>query len=213
MTRQIVSPPHGFVGVSGSALPFYLNSDDACEEKVGFTTEEPSQKSWVGVWDNVSSDDSTVEDEIVGSGLLTGIQLAEAYSHHFLVPVFDPDLSRPLPLDPSVARLLPQQFCSENLIVPLADDGTTIDVAIVSPQGLMLREEVLRISQRTMRAFFATKEVVAKAFEEIYKFQGTQATGDAASPTDSIAFTPVASSESIDVEPSIGGTSGSDGRA
>lgn len=124
------------------------------------------------VWERCPASGKTFEESLIESGVITSRELAEAYSRQYLLPLFDPPANQPLPIDPEVGQLLPGRICLDAMMAPLADDGTTLDVAIVSPEALRARDEVLRITGRQMRPLFATLEVVESILAILYSEDG-----------------------------------------
>lgn len=120
------------------------------------------------IWERCPASGKTFEESLIESRVISSKQLAEAYSQQYLLPLFDPPSDQPPPIDPAVAQLLPGRVCLDAMLAPLADDGTTLDVAIVSPEALRARDEVLRISGRQMRPMFASLEVVESILAILY---------------------------------------------
>ena len=118
---------------------------------------------------NPLAGDVTFEELVIRSGLADERQIAQAYSNHYLLPLFDPPADAPSPIDCSVARLLPFALCIDHLIAPLSDDGQTLEVAVVSPDSLSLAESIKRITGRQMRAMFAPRSVVKQLLADLYR--------------------------------------------
>lgn len=104
----------------------------------------------------------SVEEAIIRSGLADELQIAEAYANHYLMPLFDPPADSPPPVDPAVARVLPSRLCRDHVIAPLADDGKTLEVAVYSPDALLLADEIKLLTGRHMRPVFATISVIER---------------------------------------------------
>ena len=124
------------------------------------------------IWDLCPASGKTFEESLIESGVISSRALAESYSKQYLLPFFDPPGNSPPPIDPSVRELLPSRICFDAMMAPLADDGTSIDVAIVSPETLKAREEVLRLTGRQMRPLFASLDVVESILAILYGEQG-----------------------------------------
>jgi type II secretory ATPase GspE/PulE/Tfp pilus assembly ATPase PilB-like protein len=95
-------------------------------------------------------------------------QLAEAYAQRYLMPCFDPPGVVLPPIDPRLSTLLPARLCRDAQIVPLADDGQTIDVAVVSPDAFAVREQIENECGRKMRPMFAPLDVVDGLIDSLY---------------------------------------------
>ena len=124
------------------------------------------------LYEDVSTQNGvSIESLVTRSGLLSEREVAEAYANHYLLPVFDPPAESPPPIDPSVATLLPYEFCRDHHVVPLSDDGKTMEVAICTPDSLLLADDILAITHRHMRALFAPISVVDRITMSLYARQ------------------------------------------
>lgn len=94
--------------------------------------------------------------------------IAQAHGNHYLLPVFDPPSDVPLPVDPSVGELLGRQFCSEHKLAPIATEGHFIDIAVSSPESLLLSETIQTQTGRHMRPMFAPLSVVERLLVTLY---------------------------------------------
>ncbi|WP_164103006.1 GspE/PulE family protein [Candidatus Laterigemmans baculatus] len=110
----------------------------------------------------------SIEESLLRAGLADEHQIARAYSDHYLLPIFDPPPEEAPPVDRQVASLLPAQLCREHRIAPLADDGTTLDVAIFSPDSLWLADDLRLLCGRHMRPFFTPLSVIEKLLHLLY---------------------------------------------
>lgn len=113
-------------------------------------------------------DDVSFEESLIRSGLADERQVAKAYSDQYLFPLFDPPDDAPLPVDASVASLLPASYCFQNTIAPLSDDGQTVEIALLSPESLTLMDDIRARTGRQMRAFFAAKSVIQCILKDLY---------------------------------------------
>ena len=107
------------------------------------------------LWDDTASDESSLQEKITRAGIVSEKEIAQAYGQHYLIAVFDPPLDTPPPIDPRVARILPESFCRAHKIAPLSDDGHTLEIAVASPESLALSDEIRLLTQRQMRPLFA----------------------------------------------------------
>ena len=124
----------------------------------------------LAVYDSVD-DKTDVHAALVQSGLLGDDQLADLYCEHYLLQRFDPPGESFDSIDASVAALLPAQFCVRHRIVPLSDDGTTLQIAIDGPDGLLLADDIRFHTGRQMRAMFATPSIVNAGIVQLYGLQ------------------------------------------
>jgi type IV pilus assembly protein PilB len=112
--------------------------------------------------------DVSVEELIIRSGLADEDQIARAYANHYLMPMFDPPADSPPPVDRSVASVLPSRLCRDHVIAPIADDGQTLEVAVYSPDALLLADEIKLLTGRHMRPLFATISVIERLLIVLY---------------------------------------------
>ncbi|GAA5506014.1 GspE/PulE family protein [Novipirellula caenicola] len=103
-------------------------------------------------------------------------ELAQQYAKYYALPFFDPPEDAPLPIDPGIAERLPSQWCFRNQVAPLSDDGKIVEVAVVEPDGLLLADEIRRLTGRQMQPLFATATVMDRLINTLY--------GDELSTTD-----------------------------
>ncbi|XZE54016.1 GspE/PulE family protein [Planctomycetaceae bacterium SH139] len=120
------------------------------------------------IWDSCPAAGQTFEESLLEAGITDAYALAEAYAQHYLLPLFDPPADEPPPIDPSIAAALPAGVCCDNLLVPLADDGLTLEVAIVSPDALRLKEQLEEETGRVIRPMFAPLSVVERLLAFLY---------------------------------------------
>lgn len=105
---------------------------------------------------------------LVQSGLVSEREIATAYSNHYLLPLFDPPDESFESIDNGVASCLPLEFCRRHRIVPLSDDGSTLDVAIDCPDSLRLADEVRSHCNRQMRPLFAIARIIDALTAHLY---------------------------------------------
>ncbi len=95
-------------------------------------------------------------------------ELAQQYAKYYALPFFDPPDDAPLPIDPGIAGTLPSGWCFRNQVAPLSDDGKTVEVAVVSPDSLLLADEIRRLTGRQMQPLFATVTVMDRLIDTLY---------------------------------------------
>ncbi|MEM0927514.1 MAG: hypothetical protein AAGJ83_15820, partial [Planctomycetota bacterium] len=96
-------------------------------------------------------------------------QLAESYSQHYLIPLFQPSADRPPPVDPSIAAILPESYCRQHRIAPLSDIGSLLEVAICHPESIQLADEIQGLTGRKMRPFFATRATIERVCDLLFR--------------------------------------------
>ncbi|NND98738.1 MAG: type II/IV secretion system protein [Pirellulaceae bacterium] len=163
------------------------------------TINQLDPEQLVELWNSPMKDDVTIEESIIRCGLADERQIAAAYAGHYLMPVFDPPADSPPPVAPEIASVLPSRLCRDHLIAPLSDDGSTLEVAVFSPDSLLLADEVKLLTGRQMRPLFAPLSVIERLLNVLYE-EGSWS--DAISSTTSANFEEVDEAEDIDDEDS-----------
>ena len=119
-----------------------------------------------------SKDSSPVEQLLVQKNLATDRDIAAAYSEYLLVPLYEPPTSG-LALDRELSRFLPEKLCRDQLIVAVAHQGTTLDVAFVSPHEMLIVDELQLITGFTIRPLITTQSIVEGLIGYLYSSEGT----------------------------------------
>jgi type IV pilus assembly protein PilB len=121
------------------------------------------------LYDQISAEEQgSIEQHLIHAGLLNHHQLAEFYSNYYLLPLFDPPQDSPLPVDPSLASLLPGEFWVQHQIAPLSDDGKTLEVAVFTPDALVLADVIRARTGLQMRPIFSTLDVIGRVLRALY---------------------------------------------
>ena len=149
------------------------------------------------LYNSPSKGEVSFEEMVIRSGVADERQIAEAYARHYLMPLFDPPSDTPPPVDPEVASILPSRLCRDHLIAPLSDDGQTIEVAVFSPDSLLLADEVKLITGRQMRPLFTTLSVIERLLNVLYE-EGSWTSS--VSSTSTASFEEVEDQEELDDE-------------
>ena len=116
-------------------------------------------------------------------------RIAQSHGRHYLLPVFDPPSDAPSPIDPSVGDLLCGQFCREHKLVPIATEAHFIDIAVTSPESLLLSEIIQEKTGRHMRPMFAPSSVVERLLSTLYPVHDQAIDSSEFKPIDSCALT------------------------
>src|SRR5438132_3467989 len=119
-----------------------------------------------------TKDSSPLEGILVKKGLVSDHDIARAYSEYLLVPLFEPTVGGP-PLDRALGRLLPEKLCRDQLIAPIAVDGEILETAFVSPNEMLVIDEVQLLTGLTVRPFIASRSVVEGLLENLYSAGGS----------------------------------------
>lgn len=127
--------------------------------------------------------DIAFEELAIDRGVADERFIAEAYAKHYLMPTFDPPRSAgPPPINAQVAALLPADLCRQHRIAPLSDDGRTLEVAIFSPDSLVLADQIKWMTGRQMRPLFTKLSVIRQLISMLY--------GDATTPLELPSIAP-----------------------
>ena len=118
-----------------------------------------------------AKDSSPLEAILVKKGLASDHDVALAYSEYLLVPLYEP-AAQELPKDRSLARLLPEKLCRDQLIAPIAVSGETLDLAFVSPNEMLIVDEIQLLTGLTVRPLIASRSVVEGLIEGLYSSSG-----------------------------------------
>lgn len=129
-----------------------------------------------------SKDDVTVEETLIHAKLATEREIAEAYANHYLVTFFDPaDDERPV--SPELSTLLPAKLCRDHWIVPIAANHEIIDLAVFSPDSLLLLDELTLLTGHEIRPMFATLSTIERMLAVVFE-EGTWSPTSATSGAD-----------------------------
>lgn len=155
------------------------------------------------LWQSVGKDDVAIEESIIRCGVASESQIAHSYSQHYLVPLFDPPPDSPPPIDRSIASLLPNRLCRDHLIAPLVDKDGVLEVAIFSPESLLLADEIKLLTGRQMRPMFAPLSVIERLLNLLYEEAGWNTAVPVSTSTN---FEEVDDSDEMDEEEAVEAT-------
>jgi type IV pilus assembly protein PilB len=132
------------------------------------------------------------ERVLVKAGVVTEEEVAAEYAELLMLPLVRADAAMP-EFGSGLGRLLPEKFCTTNLVVALEVSDEVLDMAFVTPEHLGLVDEIQFMTGKLVRPSIAPISVVAVSFEK--KYQMTQdLTGGA-------AFGQESQPEALDAEP------------
>ncbi len=121
-----------------------------------------------------AKENGPIERLILKKELATEQDIAAAYAEHLALPLFEPAKSE-LQVDPALRRLLPEKLCRDQLIVPVAIHDQTLDLIFVTPNEMLIIDEVQLLTNMPVRPFIAPLGVVEGLLETLY---GTGAATD-----------------------------------
>ena len=107
------------------------------------------------------------ERALIDAGLVDDRDIADAYADEFLLARLDP-AGEGAPVDRELADVLPEKFCVDRLIVPLANRDDALDVAYVSPEAMALVDELQLLTGRLIRLLLAPLSVVEAKLHALF---------------------------------------------
>jgi type IV pilus assembly protein PilB len=120
-----------------------------------------------------SKERGLLESILVKLGMVGDREIAEAYSQYLMVPLM-PELSDDAELDPELATLLPEKLCRESLLVPVARRGGMLEVAFVSPDDMLVLDELQLLTGMTIRPLIGPLQAVSRLIETLYSARQLQ---------------------------------------
>ena len=114
-----------------------------------------------------AKDHGLLESVLVKLGVADDREIAEAYSQHLMLPLM-PELPDDVELDAELATLLPEKLCRDSLLVPVSRQGETLEVAFVSPDDLLVLDELQLLTDLTIRPLIGPLGEVTRLIETLY---------------------------------------------
>ncbi len=114
-----------------------------------------------------SKDSSPLEAILVKKGLASDHDIARAYSEYLVTPLLELTANAP-PSDRSLAGLLPEKLCRDQLIVPVAVEGGTLSIAFASPNEMLIIDEVQLLTGMTVQPLIAARSTIEGMIEALY---------------------------------------------
>ena len=129
-----------------------------------------------------TKDSGTLEQLLVKLELVDDRDIAVAYSEYLATPLFDPpdDLGE---LKKELSRLLPEKLCRDLMLVPVDFQDGTLDVAFITPDAMLIADELQLLTGWNIRPVIASTSVVERMLELLYKNTGGTAQFTAAPET------------------------------
>jgi len=107
----------------------------------------------------VVKEKTTLEELLIRRNLASEQEIAATYSDYYMIPRFEPE-GDDLGIDPSLADMLPEKLCRENLLAPIAVTKNALTVAFFTPNELLLVDEIQLLTALEVRPVFATLSVI-----------------------------------------------------
>lgn len=116
-------------------------------------------------------DSSPLEQILVKLGLVSDRDIASSYSKYLAAPLYIPSTDPP-ELNPDLSRLLPEKLCREQMLVPVALHEGTLDVAFVSPNEMLIADELQLLTGLNIRPLIAPLTLIEQLLEVLYRHGG-----------------------------------------
>lgn len=116
-------------------------------------------------------DSSPLEQILVKLGLVNDRDIASSYSKYLATPLYILSTDPP-ELDPDLSRLLPEKLCREQMLVPVALHEGTLDVAFVSPNEMLIADELQLLTGLNIRPLIAPLTLIEQLLEVLYRHGG-----------------------------------------
>ena len=123
---------------------------------------------------------------IVEKGLLTELDILRAISSQYDLPIID---LQQVDIDQEATKIVPEQYCEENLIIPVAfdgdDDNKKLVVAIYDPLNILVTDDLRFRTGKDIVTLLAPKQQILAAIKMNYGREvAKQAADDLASDLD-----------------------------
>ena len=93
--------------------------------------------------------------------------VAQAYSDHFVVPLYSPP-DEGAGVDPQLAQQLPEKLCRDHWIAPVAVHGNTLEVAFFSPNELHIVDELQLLTGLAVCPLIAPLSMIERTIGNLY---------------------------------------------
>ena len=115
-----------------------------------------------------AKDQGPLEQTLIKLGLVSDRDIAVAYAEYLAAPLFDPapDESESRK---ELGRLLPEKLCRDQLLVPVAVQAGTMDVAFVTPDEMLIIDELQLLTGLNVRPVIAPLSVIERLLETLYQ--------------------------------------------
>jgi type IV pilus assembly protein PilB len=108
----------------------------------------------------------TVNYQLVKLGYIQELELTKMLARQYRMPAVD--LSK-FEVDPKIAKLVPTELATKNLVLPLKRDGRTLTVAIADPTNLGIIEDLKFITRYDIFPVIAGEFTLRNTIEKYYE--------------------------------------------
>src|SRR5215470_189140 len=102
---------------------------------------------------------------LVKLGFIQEVELTKMLAKQYKMPAVD--LSR-FEVDPKIARMIPNDLATRNLVIPLKRDGRTLTVAMADPTNLGVLDDLKFITRYDIFPVIAGEFTLRNIIEKIY---------------------------------------------
>lgn len=118
-----------------------------------------------------AKDSGPLEQILVKLGLVSDREIASSYSKYLATPLYVPSTDPP-ELNLELSRLLPEKLCREQMLVPVALQAGTLDVAFASPNEMLIADELQLLTGLSIRPLIAPLTLIEQLLEVLYRHGG-----------------------------------------
>jgi type IV pilus assembly protein PilB len=113
-----------------------------------------------------------VDQILIQKGLASDREIAQEYATYLSLPLYNVPLPEgengSIDMDGSLRRLLPEKMCREQLIAPLGLTNEMLDVAFVTPNEMLIIDEIQLLTGLQVRPHIAPFGLVEGLLEILY---------------------------------------------
>jgi type IV pilus assembly protein PilB len=113
---------------------------------------------------------TSVTYNLVKLGYIPEIELTKMLARQYRMPAVD--LSK-FEVDPKIAKLIPNELATKNLVLPLKRDGRTLTVAVADPTNLGIIEDLKFITRYDIFPVIAGEFTLRNTIEKYYEASDT----------------------------------------
>jgi type IV pilus assembly protein PilB len=102
---------------------------------------------------------------IVDMGLLTELDILRAISSQYDIPIID---LQNVDIDPEATKVVPEQYCVENSVVPIGFEGDRLVVAIYDPLNILVADDLRFRTGSEVIPMLAPRKSIEEAIQRNY---------------------------------------------
>ncbi len=102
---------------------------------------------------------------IVDMGLLTELDILRAISSQYDIPIID---LQNVDIDPEATKIVPEQYCVENSVVPIGFEGDRLVIAIYDPLNILISDDLRFRTGSEVIPMLAPRKAIEEAIQRNY---------------------------------------------